>query len=141
MRVTMSCLRQTRHFMRTCGHFGLATVAAGMPVVEAFGAANGGPVDREDLLAIPMNPGSAVKTERWTSRPSSIVALQHRDFRLLWLGLLISFSGSTMQTTAILWHVSVLVPAEQRGLALGFVGLVRVGPVMVFSLLSGVAAD
>src|SRR6266851_485355 len=103
-------LRQTRHFMRTCGHFGLATVAAGMPVVEAFAAANGGPVDREDLLAIPMNPGSAVKTEGWTSRPSSIVALQHRDFRLLWLGLLISFSGSTMQTTAILWHVSVLVP-------------------------------
>jgi MFS family permease len=88
-----------------------------------------------------MNPGSGVKTERWTSRHSSIAALQHHDFRLLWLGLLISFSGSTMQATAILWHVSVLVPAEQRGLALGFVSLVRVGPVLMFSLLSGVAAD
>ena len=68
-------------------------------------------------------------------------ALQHRNFRLLWLGQLISFSGSMMQQAAILWHVSLLVPADRRGLALGTVGLVRVGPIVVFSLLSGVAAD
>src|SRR5687767_15946018 len=71
----------------------------------------------------------------------SLVALSHRNFRLLWLGQLISFSGSTMQTAAILWHVSLLVPPDRRGLALGLVGLVRVGPIIVFSLLSGVAAD
>src|SRR3954462_3281126 len=46
-----------------------------------------------------------------------------------------------MQSAAILWHVSLLVPADQRALALGMVGLVRVVPVIVFSLLSGVAAD
>jgi MFS family permease len=46
-----------------------------------------------------------------------------------------------MQQAAILWHVSLLVPADRRGLALGIVGLVRVGPIVVFSLLSGVAAD
>ena len=68
-------------------------------------------------------------------------ALQHRNFRLLWLGQLVSFSGSMMQQAAILWHVSLLVPADRRGLALGIVGLVRVGPIVVFSLLSGVAAD
>ena len=68
-------------------------------------------------------------------------ALQHRNFRLLWLGQLISFSGSMMQQAAILWHVSLLVPPARRGLALGIVGLVRVGPIVVFSLLSGVAAD
>ena len=68
-------------------------------------------------------------------------ALQHRNFRLLWLGQLISFSGSMMQQAAILWHVSLLVPADRRGLALGIVGLVRVGPIVVFSLLSGVVAD
>jgi MFS family permease len=68
-------------------------------------------------------------------------ALQHRNFRLLWLGQLISFSGSMMQQAAILWHVSLLVPSERRGLALGIVGLVRVGPIVVFSLISGVAAD
>ena len=68
-------------------------------------------------------------------------ALQHRNFRLLWLGQLVSFSGSMMQQAAILWHVSLLVPPDRRGLALGIVGLVRVGPIVVFSVLSGVAAD
>jgi hypothetical protein len=70
-----------------------------------------------------------------------LAALQHRNFRLLWFGQLISFSGSMMQQAAILWHVSLLVPANRRGLALGIVGLVRVGPIVLFSLLSGVAAD
>jgi MFS family permease len=69
------------------------------------------------------------------------VALRHRNFRLLWFGLLISFSGSLMQSAAILWHVSLLVPDNRRALALGMVGLVRVIPVVFFSLLSGVAAD
>jgi len=68
-------------------------------------------------------------------------ALQHRNFRLLWIGLLVSFSGSLMQSAAILWHVSLLVPDNRRALALGMVGLVRVGPIVFFSLLSGVAAD
>ena len=68
-------------------------------------------------------------------------ALRHRNFRLLWIGLLISFSGSLMQSAAILWHVSLLVPENRRALALGIVGLVRVVPIVVFSLLSGVAAD
>ena len=68
-------------------------------------------------------------------------ALRHRNFRLLWIGLLISFSGSLMQSAAILWHVSLLVPEDKRALALGMVGLVRVLPVVFFSMLSGVAAD
>jgi len=68
-------------------------------------------------------------------------ALRHRNFRLLWSGLLISFSGSLMQSAAILWHISLLVPDDRRALALGMVGLVRIAPVIVFSLLSGVAAD
>lgn len=46
-----------------------------------------------------------------------------------------------MQMTAILWHVSVLVPEDKKALALGAVGLVRVVPIVVFSLLSGVVAD
>jgi MFS family permease len=72
---------------------------------------------------------------------SSFVALRHRDFRLLWVGRLLSFTGSFMQNAAILWHVSLLVPPERKALALGFVGLVRVLPIIVFSLISGVAAD
>ena len=68
-------------------------------------------------------------------------ALRYRNFRLLWWGLLVSFSGSFMQTAAILWHVSLLVLPMTAGLALGLVGLVRVVPIVFFSLLSGVAAD
>jgi MFS family permease len=71
----------------------------------------------------------------------SYVALRHRNFRLLWIGLLVSMTGSTMQNAALLWHVSLLVPPDRKGLALGLVGLVRVGPVIVFSLISGVVAD
>jgi MFS family permease len=70
-----------------------------------------------------------------------IPALQHRNFRLLWFGQLISFSGSMMQTAAILWHVSLLVPSEDRPLALGAVGLVRLLPIVFFSIAGGTLAD
>ena len=70
-----------------------------------------------------------------------LTALRYRDFRLLWSGLLVSFTGSFMQSAALLWHVSLLVPPDRRAIALGAMGLVRVGPVILFSLISGVAAD
>src|SRR4029453_1820489 len=46
-----------------------------------------------------------------------------------------------MPWPAILWHCSLLVPENKRAIALGMVGLVRVVPVVFFSMLSGVAAD
>ena len=70
----------------------------------------------------------------------SLATLRHRNFRLLWFGLALSLTGSFMQTAALLWHVSLLVPG-QKGLALGVVGLVRVVPIVVFSMISGVVAD
>ncbi len=71
----------------------------------------------------------------------SIAALQHRNFRLIWIGLLISMTGSMMQNAALLWHVSLLVPPDKKGLALGLVCLARFGPFVVFSLVCGVFAD
>ena len=71
----------------------------------------------------------------------SVVAIQHRNFRLIWVGLLLSHTGSTMQNAGLLWHVSLLVPPDEKGLALGIVGLVRFLPIVVFSLVSGVVAD
>jgi len=71
----------------------------------------------------------------------SFVALQHRNYRLIWIGLLASMTGSTMQNAALLWHVSLLVPPERKGLALGLVGLVKVVPIIFFSIVSGVVAD
>lgn len=73
--------------------------------------------------------------------PKSLIALRHRNYRLLWIGLLISMSGSLMRNAAILWHVSLLAPDDQKALALGLVGLVRVAPMVIFSFISGVVAD
>jgi MFS family permease len=88
------------------------------------------------------SPAEAERHDRGTRRlPASLVALQHRNFRLLWIGLFLSFTGSLMQNAALLWHVSLLVSDEKKGLALGFVGLTRVAPVVVFSMVSGVLAD
>jgi MFS family permease len=71
----------------------------------------------------------------------SFVALRHRNYRLIWIGLLASMTGSTMQNAALLWHVSLLVSPERKGLALGLVGLVKVAPIIFFSMVSGVVAD
>src|SRR5581483_3735648 len=65
-------------------------------------------------------------------------ALRHRDFRLLWLGLIVSVTGSQMQTVAINWHVYLLT---KSAVALGLVGLFRGVPVIVCSLIGGVVAD
>jgi len=65
-------------------------------------------------------------------------ALRHRRFRLLWLGLMISIAGSRMQVTAVLWHVHQI---NGQPIALGGVGLVRILPVLFFSLLAGAIAD
>lgn len=71
----------------------------------------------------------------------SLAALRHRHFRLLWIGLLVSFTGSYMQNAAILWHVSLVADPDRRALALGLVGLVKVVPIVILSMASGVAAD
>jgi MFS family permease len=72
---------------------------------------------------------------------STFVALGHRNFRLLWLGQLISISGTMMQGAAILWHIALLAPPGWKALSLGLVGLARIGPILVFGLWSGVVAD
>jgi MFS family permease len=46
-----------------------------------------------------------------------------------------------MQTAGLLWHVSLLVSPERKGLALGAVGIARFLPIVVFSMISGVVAD
>ncbi len=76
-----------------------------------------------------------------TTHTRPLAALRHRNFRLLWSTQLVSMAGSMMQSAAILWHVSLLVRPEHRGVALGMVGLVRVLPVVGFSLVAGVFAD
>jgi MFS family permease len=91
-------------------------------------------ISKSCISPIPsLDPSSLIAREH-------IVALTHRNFRLIWLGLLASVTGSMMQNAGLLWHVSLLWP-EKKALALGLVGLVRVVPIVCLSMFSGVVAD
>jgi len=69
---------------------------------------------------------------------STLGALRHRDFRLLFLGQLVSLTGSQMQQVAVAWQLYVLTRSP---LALGTLGLARVVPVILLALGGGVIAD
>jgi MFS family permease len=64
--------------------------------------------------------------------------MHHRRYLLLWLGLLISITGSQMQISAVLWQINTLNSAP---IALGGLGAARILPVIVFSLIGGAFAD
>jgi len=65
-------------------------------------------------------------------------SLRNRRFFLLWLGFLISIAGTQMQIWALFWHIRDLT---EKPIALGGVGLARILPVIVFSLIGGAVAD
>lgn len=74
---------------------------------------------------------------------SSIFApLRFRDFRLLWIGLMVSNLGTWMQFTAMGYFVSQLAGSPQRAaLYLGILGGARAVPVLLLSPVAGVVAD
>ncbi|MGA8384259.1 MAG: MFS transporter, partial [Candidatus Cybelea sp.] len=70
------------------------------------------------------------------------VALRYRDFRLLWIGLLVSNLGTWMQFTAMGFFVARMAgSAHQAALDLGILGAARAIPVLLLSPLAGVIAD
>jgi MFS family permease len=78
-------------------------------------------------------------------RTSTFAALEFRDFRLFWIGLLVSNSGTWMQQFGLGWLVVQLAIRDgvpQLGpLYLGLVGLARALPGLSFGLFGGVVAD
>ena len=82
----------------------------------------------------PSQPENPKNPERY----SALTALRYRDFRLLWLGQMVSVTGSQMQLAAVNWHVWLLT---KSALALGMVGLFRGAPIILCSLVGGVFAD
>lgn len=88
-------------------------------------------------MSLPATSAEAPEAKPGEQR-SSFSALRHRDFRLLWIGQLVSVTGTQMQYVAINWHVYLLTKSP---LALGGVGLVRVVPIIICSLVGGVVAD
>lgn len=65
-------------------------------------------------------------------------SLRHRRYRLLWFGMMVSIAGTQMQVWAIFWHIRTLT---DQPIALGGVGLARIIPIIVFSLIGGAVAD
>lgn len=65
-------------------------------------------------------------------------ALRVRNYRLFWIGQLISLTGSWMQTTAQSWLVLQLTGSA---LALGLVTTLQFLPIMLLSLFGGVITD
>lgn len=69
-------------------------------------------------------------------------SLRFRDFRLLWVGLLVSNLGSWMQLTATGYFIAKLAGnAHTASLYLGFQGLGRAVPVLLLSPVAGLIAD
>lgn len=65
-------------------------------------------------------------------------SLRHKKFFYLWLGQLISITGTQMQLWALFWHVSEL---DKNPIALGGIGVSRIVPIIIFSLIGGALAD
>lgn len=69
-------------------------------------------------------------------------SLRIKDFRLLWIGLLISNLGSWMQLTATGYFIAKLAGnPHTASLYLGFQGIARAIPVVLLSPLAGLVAD
>lgn len=65
-------------------------------------------------------------------------AFHHRDFRLLWLGAFTSTTGTWMQTVAQAW---IVLDLTGSAFYLGVDAFLATLPMILFSLLGGVAAD
>jgi MFS family permease len=71
-------------------------------------------------------------------RPVRLGALRHRDFRLFWIGQLISQIGTWMQSVAQAWLVLELTHSP---LQLGIVSTLQFTPVLLLSPIGGVLSD
>lgn len=77
-----------------------------------------------------------------TPAASILAALRYRDFRLLWIGLLVSNLGTWMQFTAMGFFVASMAGSPHKAaFDLGILGAARAIPVLALSPLAGVVAD
>ena len=83
----------------------------------------------------PADPPRAAAGMSWAR---TFAALQHRNYRLFFIGQLISLTGTWMQNMAERWLVYQLTASPFK---LGVVSFASGVPVLLFSLWGGVAAD
>ena len=85
-----------------------------------------------------MPPASEVGRRPGPGLPRALASLRHRNFRLLWIGSLISNSGDWMDQVALNWLVYQLTGSA---VYLGILNFCRLVPILVFTLIGGVVAD
>jgi MFS family permease len=73
-----------------------------------------------------------------TRFPAALRALNHRDYRVFWLGQSVSVIGSWMQSVGLSWLVLELTGSPLR---LGIVSALQFAPLLLFSVLAGVLID
>lgn len=78
----------------------------------------------------------AARSRGW--RSGTLRSLRHRNFRLFFGGQLVSLSGTWMQQVAQSWLVYRMTGSP---LLLGLAAFATRGPILMFGLLGGVAAD
>jgi MFS family permease len=74
-----------------------------------------------------------------TARPARYPALRHRNFTLIWSGLLVSNMGTWMQNVAQSWLIYKLT--GNNPLYLGWLGLAFALPMVIAPPIGGVVAD
>ncbi len=72
------------------------------------------------------------------SPPGTLAAFESRDFRLFWVGFVVSNTGRWVEMTAALWIVSSLTDSP---IVLGGLGIARALPALALSPVAGVVAD
>jgi MFS family permease len=65
-------------------------------------------------------------------------AFASRDFKIFWSAQFVSNIGTQMQFVALNWQVYTLT---HSAFALGLIGFLRFGPILIFSLIGGAVAD
>ena len=69
---------------------------------------------------------------------TTFLAFQYRNFRLMWTGAFISTTGFFVQEVAQSWLVYTMT---ESAFLLGLTAFLAGAPILLFSLLGGVAAD
>ena len=96
------------------------------------------PLPDESLTGSEADPATSVGGIPPPTRREPLLALQHRDFRLMWAGGFVSQVGSQMRLVAVgvqLWDLT------HDFAAVGLLGLFKLLPLLLFSLYGGVIAD
>src|SRR4029079_12910465 len=105
-----------------------------------------GAVSNRDGVAQQLETGALDEaTAAEPGRTSMLAALEYRDFRPFWFGLVVSNIGSWMQIYGLGWLVVQLAirdgAPQLAPLYLGLVGLSRAIPGLAFGLFGGAVAD